>query len=135
MAQHVRNIDPDRLWEANTDYVDRIEAEGVFVVYDATLDTLFVEFGGPKEALSEHAIDNVMVRIDPDTLQIVGVEVLDFFTDFLPCNRLFREAIHDLGLNEGIDARVTLMKPRFKAHVDFLSSIFPQLIHSVGGQK
>ena len=47
MAEEPRRIDPDRLWEANKDYVATIEQEGAYVVFDSTLDTLFVEFGGP----------------------------------------------------------------------------------------
>ena len=135
MAQEPRHIDPDLLWEANKDYVATIEQEGVYVVFDSTLDTLFVEFGGPREALSEHAIDNIMVRIDPDTLKIVGFEIFDFFSDFLPHNRLFQEVVRDLELREGIDSRVTLMEPEFRQHVDFLEGMFPQLVHAVGARQ
>ena len=73
MSQEVLDIDPEKLLKANRDYINRIEREGMYLVYDATLDTLFVEFGGPKEALSEHALDNVMIRIDPKTFHIVGL--------------------------------------------------------------
>ncbi len=135
MTQEPRHIDPDRLWEANKDFVDRIERDGVYVIYDSMLDTLFVEFGGPKEALSEHGVDNIMVRIDPDTLQMVGFEILDFFSDFLPHNRLFEDVVQDLGLREGIDSRITLMETRFWEHVDFLEGMCRQLVHSIGAQS
>lgn len=135
MAHEPRRIDPDRFWEANKNYVDRIEQDGAHVVYDATLDTLFVEFGGPTEALSEHYSDNIMIRIDPDSLQIVGFEILDFFSDFLPHNRLFQQTVRDLGLREGADSRVALMEPRFRKHVDFLEGMFPRLVHSIVGQN
>ena len=48
------------------------------------------------------AVDNIMVRVEPDTLQIVGVEILEFFSDFLPNNRLFEESIR---LREKYDGR------------------------------
>ena len=135
MAQNPRYIDPDRLWQANKDLVNLIERDGVDVVYDSTLDTLFVEFGGPKEALSEHAVDNIMIRIDPDTLRMVGFEILDFFSDFLPHNRLFQAAVQDLGLREGMDSRVTLTETRYREHVDWLEGSCRQLVHSAGAQS
>ena len=92
----------------------------------------FLEIGGPKEALSEHLVDNVMVRIDPETLEIVGFEVLDFFSDFLPNNRLMHQAVTDLGLEEGVDSEIALVEPRFKAFIDMFEAIVPQVVQSVG---
>lgn len=132
MGQKIRHIDPDKLWQANGDYIERMERDGVSVVYDATLDTLFIEFGGPKEALSEHALDNIMLRIDPETLQIVGYEILEFFSDFLPHNRLVLRMVHELGLQEGADSKVILMEPRFQNIRDVLQTLFPHLAQSIG---
>jgi hypothetical protein len=131
MPREIRHIDPDKLLEANKDYIDRIEREGVIVVYDATLDTLFIEFGGPKEAVSEHVVDNIMLRIEPETLEIVGYEILDFFSDFVPNHRLIREVIGDLGLRAGKDSKVTLMEPRFKALRDMIEAAIPQLAQAI----
>ena len=114
MTQKIRSIDPDKLLEANRDYLNRIERVGLRAVYVARLDTLFVEVGGPEEALSEYLVDNIMLRINPDTLQIVGLEILDFFSDFLPNNRLFEEMASELGLQEGVDSQVELAHPSFK---------------------
>ena len=125
MTQEIRSIDPDKLLEANRDYLDRIEREGLQAVYDARLDTLFIEFGGPEEALSEHLMDNIMLRINPDSLQIVGLEILDFFSDFLPNNRLIMEISSELGLQEGVDSQVELMEPRFKPIRDILGALIP----------
>ena len=131
MAQEIRHVDPDKLLEANKDYLDRIERDGVNLVYDATLDTLFIEFGGPKAALSEHIVDNIMLRIEPDTLQIVGCEILDFFSDFVPNNRLFRQMISDLELQEGKDSTVTLMEPQYKALRDMIEAAIPHLAQAI----
>ena len=54
MVDNARGLDSKQLWEANKDCLHRMKSEGVDIVYDAPLDTLFVEIGGPKEALSEH---------------------------------------------------------------------------------
>lgn len=132
MSQEVFYIDRGKLLSANRGYIDRIEREGAYVIFDATLDALYIQFGGPKEALSEHAIDNVMLRIEPDTLHIVGIEILDFFSDFLPNNRLIQEAIRDFGIQEGQDSRITLMEPRFKDLKETLEALIPQLAKSVG---
>jgi len=131
MPEEARHIDPDKLSAANKHLIDRIEREGADLVYDATLDTLFIEFGGPKEALSEHVVDNIMLRIEPETLQIVGCEILDFFSDFVPNHRLVWEMISDLGLQEGKDSTVTLMEPRYKALRDMIEAAIPHLAQAI----
>ena len=75
-------IDQEQFREAHRDYIKRIEKDGLKAIYDATLDTLFIEIGGPKEALTEHLVDNIMIRIDPASLEVVGFEILDFLDDF-----------------------------------------------------
>ena len=125
MTQEIRFIDPDRLIEANRDYLERIERDGLRAVYDSTLDTLFIEIGGPKEGLSEHLADNVMLRIDPDTLQIIGLEILDFLADFLPHNRLFKEMAGVWGIREGEDAELSLMDPMYANVRQLVQAIMP----------
>lgn len=73
MDSKIREIDLDRLWDANRDYVARMEREGINLVYNTTLDTLFIEFGNPKEALSEHVTDSVMARVKPDLLKSLNL--------------------------------------------------------------
>lgn len=111
MTEKPFQFDSARFMDANRDYVQRIEREGLIAVYDATLDTLFIEIGGTREAITDPSIDNVMIRIDPDTLEIVGLEIHDFLNDFVPANRLVRELIKDWPLDGGKDAEATLMPP------------------------
>ena len=111
MTEKTFQFDSARFMDANRDYVQRIEREGLITVYDATLDTLFIEIGETREALTDPSIDNVMIRIDPDTLEIVGLEIHDFLNDFVPANRLVRELIKDWPLDEDKDAEATLMPP------------------------
>ena len=126
-----RRIDPDKFLEANRDYIDRIVRDGVEVVYDGTLDTLFIEIGGPKEALSEHAVDNIMLRVDPVTLELVGCEILDFLADFVPSHRLIGEMIREVGLKEGQDSQYTLMEPQAKAVGELImSGAVPELLRA-----
>ena len=132
MERKARHIDPEELVDANRDYVDRIEREGVYVVYDSVLDALFVEFGGPREALSEHVADNIMLRIHPETLHVVGLEITDFLTDFLPNNRLFRSLTQELEIQEGQDRQITLMEPKHKATRETLEALIPSLVQAVG---
>ena len=120
-----RQIDQEKFLAANRDYITRIEEDGVKVVYDSTLDTLFVEFGGPKRAISQHLVDNILLRIDPITLQVVGCEILDFLADFVPGNRLVAELVASSGLKEGEDYTTTLMKPQAKALSEVIMSGVP----------
>ena len=106
-------FDTERFKEANLDYLDRIEKEGLTAIYDATLDTLFLEIGGARQALTEHMVDNIMIRVDPESLQVVGFEILDFLDDFLPANRLVREALRDWQLNRESDDQRTLVGPQY----------------------
>ena len=125
MTQKIRSIDPDRLIEANKDYLERIEREGMRAVYDGTLDALFIEIGNLKEGLSEHLADNIMLRIDPDTLQIIGFEILDFLADFLPHNRIFKEMVQDLDIRQGEDTELSLMDPIYANVRQLVQAIIP----------
>ncbi len=103
MAEAVRKIDLKKLKEANAQYLVGLSPKQLGIVYDSTLDAFFVELNEPKEALTEHVIDNVLVRVDPESLRILDLEIQDFFSDFLPNNRLFREVAAKLGITEGFD--------------------------------
>ena len=133
MAQDTFQFDTERFKEANKDYMGRIEREGLKAIYDATLDTLFVEIGEPKEALTEHVVDNVMVRINPDSLQIVGFEILDFLDDFLPENRLVREALRDWNLSRTSDSEQTLMESQYAPIKDVVESAIGHLSQRPAG--
>lgn len=104
-------IDPDQLYEANRDYLDRIKNVGLFAIYDSVLDTLFLEIGEPTEAFNEHLMDNIYIRIAPTTLQIVAIEIVDFVSDFLPANRMVGELMGDWNPQENADTRYALAEP------------------------
>ena len=123
------SFDFERFKESNKDYLDRIQKNGLRAIYDATLDTLFIEIGGPTEALSEHLIDNIMVRIDPDTLKIVGFEILDFLDDFLPANRMIREACHSWKLDRDSDSEIALLEPQYAPIREVVEGLIAQVAH------
>jgi uncharacterized protein YuzE len=64
-----------RILAANDDLAERIQALGVSMDYDEEDDALFVSFGPGVEALTGSVNGAVYLRIDPDTLKIIGVEV------------------------------------------------------------
>lgn len=129
MAQDTFHIDQERFKAANQNYMDRIEVEGLKAIYDATLDTLFIEIGEPQEALTEHIADNIMIRINPVSLQIVGMEILDFLDDFLPANRIAREALRDWKLTRNSDSERTLMESQYAPIRDMIESTIGHLSH------
>ena len=111
MTEDVFEIDAAKFLEVNRDYMQRIEKEGLAAIYDATLDTLFIEIGGPREALTEPLIDNMMIRIDPSTLEMVGLEIQDFLDDFVPANRIVRELIKGWSIDRQGDSEKLLIEP------------------------
>jgi uncharacterized protein YuzE len=46
--------------------------------FDAKADVLYCSFGEPKEAIAVELENGIVVRLDPDTEEVVGVTVIDF---------------------------------------------------------
>jgi uncharacterized protein YuzE len=44
--------------------------------YDADSDVLYLSIGDPRPAVSEEIDDDVLLRLDPETGEIVGLTVL-----------------------------------------------------------
>ena len=59
----------------NHDLAERIDALGVWAEYDDDEDALYVRFGQATEALTESAGQGLYLRVVPETLKIVGLEV------------------------------------------------------------
>ena len=101
-------FDRARFEAANGNLLGRIDREGLSLLYDDELDTLFVDLGTHKDGLLEPLAENVFARVEPETLALVGYEITDFKADFLPSNRMFRTLVEELRLfdrpNEPIDA-------------------------------
>ena len=123
MTEDVFEIDAAKFLEVNRDYMQRIEKEGLAAIYDATLDTLFIEIGGPREALTEPLIDNMMIRIDPTTLEMVGIEIQDFLDDFVPANRIVRELIKGWSIDRQGDGEKLLIEPGVEEAAKILTQL------------
>ena len=50
--------------------------------YDRDADVLYCSFGEPRPALSVEVSHGVVVRHDPETEEVVGFTVVDFFKRF-----------------------------------------------------
>lgn len=107
-------FDRDLFLATNRNLMGRMDREGFFVLYDDELDTLFVDIGEHRDGVLEPLVDNLLARVDPGSLELLGYEIADFREDFLPNNRLFQPLASDLRLlhrpNERIDVSETEQK-------------------------
>jgi hypothetical protein len=122
-------IDEAKFLMANANLLTRMSQVGVFASYDSILDILFIEIGETREAITDPYADNMMIRIDPETLEVVGYEIHDFISDFLPANRLFREIMQGWNISRNRDSERVLLKPQ--SLDDFLTSIFTKGVVSL----
>jgi len=53
------------------------KAESV-INYDKEADVLYVSFGNPRRAEGIDIGDGTILRIDPDTEEVIGITILDF---------------------------------------------------------
>lgn len=55
----------------------------VMFFYDKDGDIMDISFGKPKMAISEEVDDDIVVRMDPDTKEVVGFTIINFVSVFL----------------------------------------------------
>lgn len=67
------------------------------LAYDHEADVLYISTGEPRRAISREMGDDVLVRIDPDTGQIVGLTILNLSTRRGPQNLPIRLDLHAAG--------------------------------------
>ncbi len=79
----------DEILRANADLGRRIDALGISVFYDEEFDIFQIAIGEPVEAITEEIKDGLQMRLDPESLKIVGYEVLRFKHHFLKANPQF----------------------------------------------
>ena len=87
----IEPISFEEIRKANFDLGERIEAEGVTFDYNPEADVVSIIIGKPADAVTEPLIDDIMYRLDPETLKVVGVEIVTFFSDFLRKNKVARK--------------------------------------------
>jgi hypothetical protein len=119
-------VDLEKVAEANFDILERLDKWGAGITYDEDSDVLLINIGHkPNEAITEHLIDTIYYRIDPDSLKIVGLTILEFMSNILAKNRLAQVAFGDDFSNlrakggsteiEGADAKK--LAPLFQAAI------------------
>ncbi len=67
------------------------------VYYDAARDILYLSIGAPRRAISQEIGDDVLLRVDPDSGEVVGLTVLNLSAraeapDELPLEMVLRKA-------------------------------------------
>jgi len=75
--------------EANADLEERLSRLSFSVSYDEEFDIFVLTIGEPTEAITEEVADGLQLRLDPETLKVVGFEVLSFRRRFLPAHPEF----------------------------------------------
>jgi len=51
--------------------------------YDKDSDVMDISLGKPKVAISEEVDDDIVVRIDPNSREIIGFTIINFVSVFL----------------------------------------------------
>lgn len=52
------------------------------IFYDRRGDVLYISIGSPQEAISREVGDDILIRIDPKTEEVVGFTILNFTERF-----------------------------------------------------
>ena len=89
--EEVRPLDIEDIRRANFDLGERVESEELSLDYNPEADVLTITVGEPRSAITEPLLDDILYRVDPDTLKIVGIEIVAFFSDFVRKNKLVRK--------------------------------------------
>jgi uncharacterized protein YuzE len=50
--------------------------------YDKQMDVLYLSVGDPRPAITEELEDNILLRLDIETGEVVGLTILNFSTRF-----------------------------------------------------
>ena len=99
MNKHDSLINADRLLAANRDIFGRIEELGLAAIYDDVLDTVFFEIGGPRKATNVHVDADIMLRIDPTTMEVVAAEIPLYLAGVARDRPQLAKFIADLGVH------------------------------------
>jgi uncharacterized protein YuzE len=81
--EQVRALDLEEIRKANHDLAERMTTEKVMLAYNPEADVLSITVGTPRPALTEPVGGDVMYRVDPDTLKILGFEIVAFFGHYM----------------------------------------------------
>lgn len=54
----------------------------ISISYDKDVDTMYLSFGNPTNAVSEEIENGIFARFDPDTEELLGFTVINFLKKF-----------------------------------------------------
>ena len=116
-------LTPPKLLAANQDLIATIGRSGLTLIYDEVLDTLFLQIGETRNGSCEFFVDTIMVRIFRPTLEILGLEIAEFFSDFVPEHRLVATFVEELGIKraKNLNCISPQVKPRHLANYSWQS--------------
>ena len=75
----------------NSDLAERLEASSLRVSYDEEFDIFMLTIGEPQPAITEEIVDGLQLRLEPDSLKLLGFEILRFKSRYLKANPEFAE--------------------------------------------
>ncbi len=87
MATQIR---PKDIFEANADLEERVGKLDVRISYDEEFDIFLIAFGRSTRAITEEIRDGLYARVDPESLKIVGFEILGFRRHYLKAHPEYR---------------------------------------------
>jgi uncharacterized protein YuzE len=105
-----------KIKEANENWKNRMQGQAYDLQYDHEADIFYISFGNPRDAFSIPADpedeDEVYVRVDTETYEIVGIDIMLFRSHFLPRHPDAQDALNPLvNLLGDSDWRVQIKRP------------------------
>lgn len=78
---------------ANSDLEERIRSLAVAITYDDEFDIFLVTLGEPQPAITEEIPEGhgLQFRLDPESLKIIGYEILSFRSRYLKAHPEFQQ--------------------------------------------
>lgn len=118
----------ERIVMANADLRERLERLDLRVSYDEEFDIFLLAIGDPQEAITEEIDDGhgLQLRLDPETLKIVGFEVMGFRKQYLVAHPEFRTHFQTLFDKQPFEKRDIPSEQRREAQ-EALKSLAPAL--------
>lgn len=97
----------EKIMVANADLRERLEALDLRVSYDEEFDIFLIAIGDPQEAITEEidGAHGLQFRVDPETLKIVGFEIMGFRKRYLAAHPEFMPHFQALFKKEPIEKR------------------------------
>ena len=115
---------------ANSDLEERLGSLNVVVTYDAEFDIFLLSLGEPQPAITEEVSSGhgLQVRLDPETLKIVGFEILGFQSRYLKAHPDFKphfEALFEKPKSAIESQNIPLAGPKHQRAQEAIRELLP----------